>query len=340
MTPNNRPNGSIDTTLNKDTRAGDSSYANILRHILKVADQHKKNTSIKTFFGALPILIAVTCLFIIAGYSLTKGSSFAQTGLPLWVVIILCVALFSLFISPLWIVTFSRISKIEYVIWVKSYFDKDDDGSTHSWSRALSLFWPSVRLSIGVFMRHYCVFWFIILASFCLLIYALIKNYQSIAQDQQPNFALILLLIFSPIITIICYYIYSQFVAIKTRYLQIILVNTYKTPTFSYAQVFKANDRLVKLDTTNGKSFNQLLFLSVGVDATVSTAIGVSANTVATVGASTAGIIGGKTVGGATGTLVQMYGAEATILTELLAQTMIFYVYYLSASGTMTTEES
>ena len=111
----------------------------------------------------------------------------------------------------------------------------------------------------------------------------------------------------------------------------------YGKPDFSFKKVFNENQRLTKLDTSNGRSFGKLLALAASTDLTVNTAGGV-ASTAAT--SATAGVVGALSRSGtaaqAAGTLTAFYGAEATSLSETLAKTIIFYLYYLSVVDNTT----
>ena len=322
--------------IDKLTPNNEVRYKDVVTQILQVANQHKSNLALTALVGSLPIMIGIISLAIISSTSSVNGSSHtdAANHLSLSTAILLVVMIMSFAVTPFWLVLINRISRIEQILWVKAYFDKDSDKSHQSLRKALSLFWPSVLLSIGTFLRYYWVFLTAVIIFVASLAYAVVREYQTISPTYSPN-GLILLVLLSPVIVLVAYFLVAQFVSLKTRYVQIIFVNNYGKPGFSYDEVFAQNKRLTQRDAQGGgKSFGKLLRLAVGTDATVTAASGVAIAPASVAATTIVGVLSGSSVAAkAAGTLTMFYGAEATSLSESLAQTIIFYLYYLSATN-------
>ena len=294
-----------------------TNYADIIHRILRVANQHKAGLLLRALVGAAPFLLAVVCIMIVSTVNIPEGQA-----TPTWVIIAIAVMILLLLVTPLWLMTINRVVKIEQVLWVRSFFDGNTEATGNTLRKALSLFFPTVRLSFGVFLRYYWIFWLAVAAGIAALAYAFYLNYNSIPSDREPDFGLIMLGIFSPAIIIIAYFLVSKFVDVKTRYLLIILADTYGQPGFSYTQVFAENKRLAALDKANGTSMAELLAVSMGTGVAINTAASAASGT-----ALAASSYSGR-AGRGVAALANIYGAEVISLTESLAQTVIFYTHY------------
>lgn len=303
----------------------DVRYKNVIAQLLLVAGRHKRNTLLTGLVGSLPLLLAFACVFVLA--YLTPHSKNTTDSYPAWsgVVIVIMVILF--FVAPFWMAVVNRIAHIQQVLWVKSFFDNNASEDKASLKRALRLFWPGIRLSLNMFIRYYWSFWLVVVVFYSITIYSIVQNTNTTPPNDGLNTLLFMLLIFSPLVVLVAYFFLSQFVSLRTRYVPIIFVTTYGQPGFSYAHLFEENHRISQLDASHGKSFGELLLLATGVDTTVTSVPG----SVASASATTVSAVGGK-VGQAAGTLGMMYGSEIAALSETLAQTIIYYMYYLAAT--------
>jgi hypothetical protein len=165
------------------------------------------------------------------------------------------------------------------------------------------------------------------------LTYVIMSHYQTLQPTQQPNFLLILIAIFSLPGSIIAYFVYSKFIDVKTRYLQILFVDKYSKPDFSYGQLFVDNKRLVALDGLQGRSFGKILATLAVSDIAVNTAVGA-------VGGFTTGATRGATqlitqnvdAVKAAGAVAATYGMGIASVSESLVRTVIVYVLYAQAT--------
>ena len=337
----NPPEATIDPT-GQPTPISEVRYKDVVTQILQVANQHKLSLALTALVNGIPLFIALISLFLVGSLSSKSGSAHAGAAsqLSAGTIALLVIMILSFAVTPFWMILVGRIVRIEQILWVKAYFDNEPETGRQSLKKAVSLFWPSVRLSFESFKRYYWGFWLGVVLYVASLTYATIFTYQSIGPTESPN-GLITLLLLSPIIILIVYFVVSQFVSIKTRYVQIIFVNTYGKPGFTYRQVFEESKTLTKLDSQHGKSFSKILLLAAGTDATVTSVSSVAMAPVGIATGAAVGLMSGSSgAGKAAGTLAMFYGAEATSLTESLAQIIIFYLYYLSAMSSSNNVEA
>lgn len=285
---------SINTTQKQDT-ASEASNTNYSELLQLISSQLKSRQSLiwkRVAKVSLPLAI---CAGI--ALSLTRLDS-----APAWAWAAVGVATLLTFF---WALITGFVFKIERVIWVDSFFDKNLINEGNSWAAAKRLFKQGVWLNILVIFRYYLPVTVLFLAVFAALM---------ISNDPQESdlTAFLLMVIIYPIFM----FLYSYYVKFRLRYVWFLFVDTFGTPDFSYRNLFKESkilNRAVKSD-----EFSKLLVTYFGTDVASAAA------------ESIVGIMKGSLPGGnsAAGTVVAQYASEVIAVNRSYAQLVTFYVFY------------
>jgi hypothetical protein len=310
-----------------------TSLQDAVATIFKVANTRKRAFFLSGFVSALPFIIAVSLSAILVTIEPSAGQESGLDNPSPFVLLVIGIVLLLFLVAPFWFMVVGHLVRLEQLLWVKSYFEDKPLSDAESFQATKSLMMPNLKLQALIFIRYYWPFVLGLVLYFAGLTYVIMSHYQTLQPTQQPNFLLILIAIFSLPGSIIAYFVYSKFIDVKTRYLQILFVDKYSKPDFSYGQLFVDNKRLVALDGLQGRSFGKILATLAVSDIAVNTAVGA-------VGGFTTGATRGATqlitqnvdAVKAAGAVAATYGMGIASVSESLVRTVIVYVLYAQAT--------
>jgi len=283
-----------------------TSYKDILSSIGTQLKQRQGLIAIRVAFVSLPLILTAVPLIYFG--ELTKDIDISNEQKGVLFVILLWLVLF---IGLPWAVIMGQIFKIERIIWIDSFFDNVPLSNKESWKLAKKLFWPSILTDLIVFLRYYLPA--IVLSVGLFGLYVVLTAERVIPFNGWMLVGLM-------VVILAAFTVYAYFVNVHLRYLLFLLVDNYKTQTFSYRSLFGEMRRLNR--TTKAGEFTKMLVTVLGAEAAesaISTVMGMLNGVVAS---HTSGV--GKVATQA----AAMYANEVVTTNKKYAQTITFYVFY------------
>ncbi len=144
---------------------------------------------------------------------------------------------------------------IEKVIWIDSFFDKENISDKESFTIAKNIFIPVMKIKIKLFFNYYFmgfVFYFGVIV-ICFLV----------GIKQNIEFLVIVSIADLVVVGPIALYVYFYYLDIKLRYFWFIYLDQYGTSSFSYSKI---KDEMFKLNAiSKGESYKKILIMNFGI---------------------------------------------------------------------------
>lgn len=283
------------------------SYGEIMKQIMEQLNSRKMLLIGRIILTLAPLLLGIILLFVT---SIIPRPSEVDALLPFPIILLLAVAIFLLFISPMWMFILGHIFKVERIIWIDSFFDKVSLTNKQSWKFAKKLFWPSLWLDLHVFFRYYLVASIVYLGA--------IAGYIALIVAKSIEFQILFAIIGFIIISVLLW-LYVTYTAVQLRYVRFLFIDLYGTAGFTYGKIFvelKKFNIVLKQD-----AFRKSLVVTLGSDAVMGVA-----NSLINVGAKGLSSLGSG--GQVAGAVVQIVAGQTTEIVNDYAKQVTYYIFY------------
>ena len=232
------------------------SYKEIIKEIGKELRSRKKLLAKRTLKMVWPGIVFILFSFLLITILIVlQPSQGALSSFPLFWPLVVIIGLWLLFTAIYYPIT-AWIFSLERLIWIKSYFDKENLSPTESWRRAKSIAWPGFVFMSKIFLKFYFLPISIFLGTTIVSLIAMLKLNTDIG---------LLMLWFSIGIIGIPAVLYIYYIRVKKlRFIWFVFLDFYQDKDFSFKRAMEINQQLNQIH--KGKIFKRALLLNLGVD--------------------------------------------------------------------------
>jgi hypothetical protein len=265
--------------------------------------------------GAIPVIQE-----LLKNGTISKDSPYIfplVIGLFIWVIF-----------SLVYYATLNYIFTTEKRIWIDSFFDKRTLEPKESWRIARRLFFPSVIISLNVFLRY--ILPAIIVYSFILYLgITSAASFVSLFKSENS----VGVMMFAVMVSVVVLVFYFELLRVKLRFLPFIFLDYYGAPDFTYSNLFKKMKEINKVRKTALKSF-----IYDSGEASMRAVVNSIANQLqGTIGSVGSLGVAGKVVGAMVGVTVKETGKQTLSYANIVAHYLLFR--YASLQVAPTTAE-
>lgn len=219
-----------------------------------------------------------------------------------------------LFLALVYSAIVKFIFEIEKRIWIDSYFDHKNLSLSQSWRIAKKLFWKAFVFRFKVYLQYYLIPIITTIALSVAVIY--ISTLLFPTTEGQIN--IIIASFFVLILFFIMLWIYSYYLKIKLRYAWFIFLDKFG-PTYSYKSIIDEMDILNKI--SKSETFKKSLILNIGTDS-------INILALSTIGIISHGMSNFGNTGRMFGSILRIYGEEASRQAADLGNISAHYILY------------
>lgn len=150
------------------------------------------------------------------------------------------------------------IFSLERLIWIKSYFDKENLSPAESWRRAKKIAWPGFIFMSKIFLRFYSLPILIFLGAIVVSLITMLKFNADVG---------VLMFWFSIVIIGMLTAFYVYYIRIKKlRFIWFVFLDFGQGQNFSFRRLIEINQHLNQI--YKGKMFKRALVINFGIDST------------------------------------------------------------------------
>ncbi len=294
-------------------------YGEILKEVGTHLSDRKAALLKRTLLITWPVLVLIAGIYVLSDI---YNSSPLLAQYP-----ILMTSLgFALFAAAaLYTFVTSFTFEIEKHIWVDSYFDKKNLSLDESWNISKKLFWSAIKFRVDIFTQYYLKPF----VGVALIVMSWIIWMTSQTLATNGNSSQIMLVSFVGLIAVLIFFFaYGYYLRTKLRYSWFLFLDTYGS-----SSAFDLQTEMNRLnDISKSDSFKKSLMLTIGADSA-------EALTRITIGSINAGM---SQLGGPArmiGSLLQVYGNEASRQVTTFGNITAQYILYRFARKMLYNEE-